>query len=218
VSHEQIAAVRKKRRGRSLFLIDLAVPRDVDPKVDEIENVFLYNVDDLSQIVAETLSSRQREAENAEEIVAAETANFERALHAEQATPTIVSLRRQLGAILEAELERSLRTRLKHLPEADREALSKMVESALNKILHPATRHLRSLAEDTEAQAELDQCVAALRDAFGLTVEGAPALSWRPGAPSLVPERAAEGTPQTPSASDPEHDDAEAKKKRRRVG
>ncbi len=173
VTKEQVARVRKKRRGRSLFLIDLAVPRDVDPGVDDLDSVFLYNVDDLSQIVSETLSSRQREAEAAEHIVELETKNYQRALHAEQATPTIVSLRRQLRGILEAELSRSLRSRLKHLTADDREALSKMTESALNKMLHPATRHLRGLAADASAQAELDSCVATLQDLFALNVDAA---------------------------------------------
>ncbi len=168
VTREQVSAVRKRRRGRSLFLIDLAVPRDVDPAVDDLESVFLYNVDDLSQIVADTLTSRQREAQSAEEIVETETRNYMRALSAEQATPTIVALRRQLRGILDAELERSLRSRLKHLPEEDRDALGRMIDSALNKMLHPAMRHLRGLAASPDAQAELDACVVALADLFAL--------------------------------------------------
>ncbi len=193
VTKEQVAAVRKKRRGRSLFLIDLAVPRDVDPAVDELDSVFLYNVDDLSQIVSETLSSRQREAEAAEGIVELETKNFERALYAEQATPTIVALRSQLGGILEGELSKSLRLRLKHLSVDDRDALNKMLESALNKMLHPATRHLRGLAADTQAQADLDNCVAVLQDLFAIELSG-DAPSLRSGNPAAQP---AQGTPET---------------------
>jgi glutamyl-tRNA reductase len=193
----QIDRVKKRRRGRSLFLIDLAVPRDVDPRVDELESVFLYNVDDLSKIVADTFSSRQREAETAEAMVLAETKNFGRALHAEQATPTIVALRQQLGNVLQTELERSLRGRLKHLEAEDREALERMLESALNKMLHPATRHLRSLAIDSEAQVELDECVASLRDLFALSADGTPAPSWRPATASLSPPAEAPASPPT---------------------
>lgn len=179
VTREQLAQVNKRRRGRSLFFIDLAVPRDVDPGVGELDGVFLYNIDDLSEIVAETLSSRQREAAAAEEIIEIETRSFGRALSAEQATPTIVSLRQQLSGILEAELERSLRSRLKHLDVEDREALGRMLESAVNKMLHPATRHLRALATDPESQAELDNCVVVLRDLFALQEETASAPNWR---------------------------------------
>jgi glutamyl-tRNA reductase len=185
VTREQVEKVRRKRRGRNLFLIDLAVPRDVDPKVGDLDGVFLYNVDDLSQIVAETLSSRQREAEAAELIVDGETRSYERAISAEQATPTILSMRQQFGRVLEGELERSLRGKLKHLPEEDRDALAKMVDSALNKLLHPVTRHLRTLATSDENAAELDNAVALLRTAFALPSDSVARASARP----LPPER-----------------------------
>jgi glutamyl-tRNA reductase len=183
VTREQVAQVKKKRRGKSLFLIDLAVPRDVDPGVGDLDGVFLYNVDDLSQIVAETLSTRKREAEAAEQIVEGEARSYERALSAAQATPTILGLRQQFGAILEAELERSLRGRLKHLGEDEREALQRMTESALNKLLHPATRHLRQLATAEDAEVELDNAAMVLRDVFALPDESAPnaALAHAPG-------------------------------------
>jgi glutamyl-tRNA reductase len=141
--------------------------------------VFLYNVDDLSQIVAETLSTRRREAEAAEQIVEGEARSYERALSAELATPTILGLRQQFGGILEAELDRSLRGRLKHLGEDDREALRRMTESALNKLLHPATRHLRQLATSEDAEAELDNTALVLGDVFALRSE--------PGASDALP-------------------------------
>lgn len=199
VTREQVAQVNKRRRGRSLFFIDLAVPRDVDPGVGDLDGVFLYNVDDLSEIVAETLTSRQREATLAEEIIETETRSFSRARSAAQATPTIVSLRQQLSGILEAELERSLRSRLKHLGAEDREALGRMLESALNKMLHPATRHLRALATDPECQAELDDCVTALRDLFALQEESGSAPNWRvPSAPLSSPLAAPDVAPEEP--------------------
>jgi glutamyl-tRNA reductase len=180
VTREQVAQVRRKRRGKSLFLIDLAVPRDVDPTVGDLDAVFLYNVDDLSQIVADTLSTRQREAESAEQIVEGEARSYERAISAEQATPTIVTLRQQFGRILEAELERSLRGRLKHLGDEERDALQKMADSALNKLLHPATRHLRRLATAEDAEVELDATVAVLRDVFALPSDSVTRTSFAP--------------------------------------
>src|SRR5690606_27857103 len=76
VTYEAVHAVRRKRRGRPLFIIDLAVPRDAEPRVDTLDGVFLYKVDDFSNLVAETMSSRQREATRAESIVAEEANAF----------------------------------------------------------------------------------------------------------------------------------------------
>lgn len=177
VTHEGVAQVRRRRRGRSLFLIDLAVPRDIDPRTERLDSVFLYNVDDLSQIVAETMSSRRREAELAEGIVRAEVERYERGISAEQVTPTIVLLRQQLSSALHAELQRSLRSRLKHLGEEEREALTCMLESSVKKVLHGPTRYLRQLASEQPESGDLDECVQLLHDLFGLDeVEGPASL------------------------------------------
>ena len=168
VTYDAVKAARKKRRGRSLFLIDLAVPRDVDPRVDTLDGVFLYNVDDLSQIVAQTLSSRQKEATRAEQIVEEEARTFERGMSAQQVTPVVVALRRRVENTLQAELDRSLRTRLKHLNEADRDALGRMMEAAVNKLLHSPTRRLRALATDEEKAYELEASVSLVADLFEL--------------------------------------------------
>lgn len=181
VTYDAVKAAKKRRRGRSLFLIDLAVPRDVDPRVDSLDGVFLYNVDDLAQIVAQTLSSRQKEASRAEQIVEEEARTFERGLSARQVTPVVVALRRRVEATLHAELERTLRTRLKHLNESDREALNRMVEASVNKLLHAPTRHLRSLATDEERSYELETSVGLVADLFELEKEAASASSSRTG-------------------------------------
>ncbi|HEX3593750.1 MAG TPA: glutamyl-tRNA reductase [Polyangiaceae bacterium] len=160
---------RRARKGRNLFFIDLAVPRDVEPAVGELDSVFLYNIDDLSNVVAESLQSRQREAERAEAIVVEETASYERWAEAEQVTPTIVALRERIRAILESEVDRSLGGKLKHLSVSDREALMVMMEAALNKMLHPATAGLRRLATDPSSRADLEQAVTALHYLFELS-------------------------------------------------
>lgn len=160
--------VHKKRRGRSLFFIDLAVPRDIDPKIDQLESVYLYNVDDLSDLVNQSLSSRQREAERAHQIITQEAEAFARLASARQATPTVVKLRMQFTTVLQTELQRSLKGRLKHLEADDRAALDKMIDSAVNKMLHPTGRLLRQLAADKEMAQELDSYSVALRDLFGL--------------------------------------------------
>lgn len=191
VTYDAVKAAKKRRRGRSLFLIDLAVPRDVDPRVDSLDGVFLYNVDDLAQIVAQTLSSRQKEATRAEQIVEEEARTFERGLSAQQVTPVVIALRRRVETTLQAELERTLRTRLKHLNETDREALNRMVEAAVNKLLHAPTRHLRALATDEERAYELETSVGVVADLFDLEKESSAVSPSRTSLP--VPERKDEG-------------------------
>jgi glutamyl-tRNA reductase len=167
--------LRKARKGRSLFLIDLSVPRNVDPRLDQLDNVFLYNIDDLSSIVAQSLSSRRQEADRAEAIVLEETQSFERAASAEQVTPTIVALRQRMRGQLAAELEKSRKTTLKHLGESDDQALDKALDAAVNKILHLPTRRLRELASDPDSGHELAALVTTLTELFELDgSEGAP--------------------------------------------
>jgi glutamyl-tRNA reductase len=146
ITRAALAAVRRARRGRSLFFIDIAVPRDVDPSVHELDNVYLYDIDDLTQVVAQTLDERATEAQRAEAIVRAEAEQFEQR-HAQRAMdPVIVGLRQRTRGVLDAELERSLRTRLKHLTEEDRQGLSIMLDAAVNKLLHAPTTRLKAVA------------------------------------------------------------------------
>jgi glutamyl-tRNA reductase len=165
---DAVKSIHKKRRGRSLFLIDLAVPRDVEPAVADLESVYLYNVDDLSKIVQDSLSTRQREAERAYEILSQEIASFGRSLDAELVTPTVVALRGRVEGILRAELDRTLKGRLKHLGAEEQEALSRMVEAQVNKLLHSPTRSLRQLATDESSRFELASQLSLLDDLFEL--------------------------------------------------
>ncbi|HVU01343.1 MAG TPA: glutamyl-tRNA reductase [Polyangiaceae bacterium] len=178
-----VRRVQKVRKGRSSFFIDLAVPRDVDPAVGELDGVFLYNVDDLSRVVSESLEGRKREAERAAEIVDEEAAHFDRWAEAEQVTPTIVALRERLRSVLEGEIDRSLSGRLRHLGPPDREALAVMVEAALNKMLHTTTARLRKMAVEPDSRAELETAVALLEDLFELAEmkDSLPAATEEPG-------------------------------------
>ncbi len=159
-----VKRVRKQRKGRSLFLIDIAVPRDIDPAVNDLDGVFLYDVDDLSQIVAESLEGRAAEAARAEAIVRDELRTFEAWTRERALTPTIASLRARTLATLHAEVDRSLSGKLRHLGPAEREALAIMVEAATNKLLHAPVTRLRSLAADERAGDYLE----ALHDLFEL--------------------------------------------------
>jgi glutamyl-tRNA reductase len=164
VTHELAKAARKARKGRSLFLIDIAVPRDIDPAVNKLDNVYLYDIDDLSQIVAESLEGRAAEAERAESIVHEEASGFELWTLERAMTPAIVGLRARTRAVLAAEVERSLSGKLKHLTQADRDALAAMIDAATNKLLHSPVTRLKALAADPRAA----EYVEALRELFDL--------------------------------------------------
>jgi glutamyl-tRNA reductase len=168
VDYDVVQGSRRSRRGREQFYVDLAVPRDIDPRANSIDGVFVYNIDDLSQVVAQTLSLRSREAEAAERIVAEETRGFERWSDAEQATPAIVRLRARLRRVLGAELARTLRGKLKHLSAEDRAALGKMLEAAENRLLHAPTMRLRRAASERDAEPGLELLVTALNELFGV--------------------------------------------------
>jgi glutamyl-tRNA reductase len=146
VTREMVKRVMKARKGRTLFFIDIAVPRNVEPAVHKLENVYVYNVDDLEHQVAEGLKARQAEAASAETIVAEELREFEEWTRGLNVQPTVVALRAKTRAVLMAELDRSLGGRLKHLAEGDRAALTQMMESAVNKLLHAPTTRLKASA------------------------------------------------------------------------
>jgi len=156
--------VRRGRRGRSLFLIDIALPRDVDPRVNKLENVYLYDIDDLSRVVADSLEERNNEAKRAAAIVEAEAHGFEAWTLERSLTPTIVGLRARTRAVLASEVERSLAGRLKHLGPADRQALALMIDAATKKLLHHPLTRLKSLAGERRASEHVE----ILRDLFDL--------------------------------------------------
>jgi glutamyl-tRNA reductase len=183
ISRDMVQRARKARRGKSLFLIDIAVPRDVDPRVNELDNVFLYDVDDLSQIVAESLEGRREEARKAEAIVDGEAASFEAWALERAMTPTIVGLRARTRAVLSSEVERSLSGKLKHLGKIEREALAIMIDAATNKLLHAPVTRLKALACDARASEYVD----ALRELFDLPEIGSE-LSETADAPAPASE------------------------------
>jgi glutamyl-tRNA reductase len=143
VTRDMVKRVMKARRGRTLFFIDIAVPRNVEPSVHQIDNVYVFKV-------AEGLKARHAELASAEAIVAHELAEFETWARGLNVQPTVVALRAKTRAVLLAELERSLGGRLKHLGEGDRAALVQMMESATNKLLHAPTTRLKAAASSDD--------------------------------------------------------------------
>jgi glutamyl-tRNA reductase len=176
VTHEMVKRAMKQRKGKTLFFVDIAVPRNVEPSVHAIDNVYVYNIDDLEQQVAEAMKSRRVEAEAAEKIVAHELADFETWARGQSVAPTIIRLRARTRAVLMGELERTLGGSLRHLTEGDRAALQRMMESAANKLLHAPTTRLR---ESGATEEGLD-VVRALHQLFDLP--DAPADPAQPGA------------------------------------
>ena len=151
ITPDLIKRVMKQRKGKTLFLIDIAVPRNVDPDVHRLDNVYVYNVDDLEAEVAENMKLRRSEVAAAELIVETELAEWAAWARGLNVNPTVVALRARTRGVLVAELDRSLGQRLKHLTEGDRAALAQMVESATNKLLHAPTTRLKAAASSSDA-------------------------------------------------------------------
>jgi glutamyl-tRNA reductase len=139
----------QRRRNRPMFFIDIAVPRDVDPRMNEVEGCFVYDIDDLQQVAAANLADRSREAEAAETIVSREVEKYEQRLQSRDAVPAILALQQSAEAIREAELARSAK-RLADLTPAQREAVEAMTRSLTAKLLHPQLTALRESAQTKE--------------------------------------------------------------------
>jgi glutamyl-tRNA reductase len=151
----QIQRVQHARRNRPLFLIDIAVPRNVDPAVNELEGVFLYDIDDLGRAVEENRRTRAREAAQAEALIEEEVRRLAARRKAREAGPLIVSLQQQLDALAAAELDR-MRPRLGALTPEQQEVLQCYTRSLLNKIAHgPITELRRAAAEDSGSALNL---------------------------------------------------------------
>jgi glutamyl-tRNA reductase len=160
---ETVARAVKRRRGRQLLLIDLAVPRDLDPAIHELEGCYLYDIDDLEAIVAETLVGRRSEAERAETIVAGEAEKFHEWQAALDVVPAIASLRARAEEIREGELLKA-ESLLGRLDESQRKAVESITAQIVNKLLHLPTVRLK------QAAAAADGVVYAevVRHLFGL--------------------------------------------------
>jgi glutamyl-tRNA reductase len=160
---DAVAAAMQVRHNRPLFIIDIAVPRDVEPQVGELGNVFLYDIDDLQQVVEANLAQRRREVPRVESIVQAEVAGFMAWFRALDVVPTIKDLRQHVERIYDAELQQTLR-RLEHLPERERSLIQAFGQRLVNKILHQPTVRLKEHGSGSDAYRYAE----AVRDLFGL--------------------------------------------------
>jgi glutamyl-tRNA reductase len=142
---DTLARVLPARRGRPMFLVDIAVPRDLDPAINDLEGCYLYDVDDLERVVEESLASRRGEAERAEATVAAEAAAFRDWQLAREVVPAIAQLREWADDIRRAELVRA-RARLERLSPSERLAVESLTAQIVNKLLHVPTVRLKEAA------------------------------------------------------------------------
>lgn len=161
LTREQVARALPARKGRPLFLIDLAVPRDLEPAIHELDGCYLYNIDDLEAVVAETLAGRRREAERAEMIVAEEADRFRDWQASLDVVPAITSLRARAEEIRAAEINRA------KLSGSERRAAESVTAAVLNKLLHLPTIRMKEAAAAADGVIYAD----AVRHLFGLEDE-----------------------------------------------
>jgi len=135
-----------QRRNRPMFFIDIAVPRDVDPKMNQVEGCFVYDIDDLQQVAAAHLADRSRESAAAEDIVASEVEKYHQHLQLLEAVPAIVALQQSAEAMRQAELARSAK-RLAGLTAEQQAAVDALTRSLTAKLLHPQIVDLRKKSE-----------------------------------------------------------------------
>jgi glutamyl-tRNA reductase len=163
LTRDMLAKAMKARRHRSICLIDLAVPRNVDPACGHLSDVYAYDVDDMEKVVESTHEARRGEALRAEAIVEAEVMAFAREREARAALPVLVQLRRRAEAIAREEAQRTLSRVGAKLDERGRRSVEAMAQAIVNKLLHPPTARLK------EAAATGDGSLAgAVAELFGI--------------------------------------------------
>jgi glutamyl-tRNA reductase len=167
LTYEMVREVARQRAGRALLLIDIALPRDVEPAVAELPEVYLYNLDDLQHSVNEGIRLRLQEVEQVEAIVAAEASAFARWFASLEVVDTISDLRGQVNALREQELARTLSQLAPSLSAREAAAVQELSTRLVNKILHLPTRRLKDAAAEGQGYAYAE----ALRYLFDLKAQ-----------------------------------------------
>ena len=165
LSTDLVSAAMRMRRNRYLFIIDIAVPRDVEPAVGSLSNVFLYDIDDLQQVVDGNLEQRKREIPHVQAIIGQEVAEYMAWLQTLKVVPTIVGLRDHVEGIRDAEVRWAM-GKLGHLSTKEQGVILALSRRIANKILHQPTIRLKERANGQEST----RYVEAIRDLFDLNV------------------------------------------------
>ena len=163
VTKETAQRVSSARRGRPIFLVDIAVPRDIDPQINTLDDTFVYDIDDLQQVANANLDQRRKEADLAERIVDEEVDKVMQRIRSVQVAPTIVQLQRQLEQIREGELER-FKGKLSGLTEEQQAAVDALTRGMMNKIAHPPITEMKRTSDHPHGPS----FVEAVRKAFRL--------------------------------------------------
>jgi glutamyl-tRNA reductase len=165
----------RARRGKPIFLIDIAVPRDIDPRVNTLENVYLYDIDDLQAVVSANLKEREHEAGKAKLILAEQIKEFHVWFKTQEVVPFIAALRQKAESIRQAELERSIK-RLSNLSDKEIKHVDNLTRAIVNRILREPVLRIKELALEDRS----DMYVASLCRLFDLD-ESAPVDAGQPG-------------------------------------
>lgn len=172
VAQRHVERMLANRRGRPLCILDIAVPRDVDPAVGELENVYLYNLDDLQAVVAASLERRRAELSDAEHLISAECERYWEWLAGLAAVPVLTRFRSEMDSLRERELAAALR-RLNRLTPAEQAVVEQLSRSLMNKFLHEPSVRLRAAAANGHGLGIVD----AVRYLFGLDDKRDPGTS-----------------------------------------
>ena len=168
---KDIKAVLKQRRHRPMFFIDIAVPRDIDPDVNGLDNVYLYDIDDLKEVVEENLAERKEEAGKAEMIVREEVGSFDLWLRSLALKPTIVDLLDRADGIAEKEIKKTLKNLGSEVPPEINEALHVLAHSLISKLYCEPIAYLKRRSKEEDATTK---CVHDARRMFNLDDENVP--------------------------------------------
>jgi glutamyl-tRNA reductase len=155
IIHEQVKNSLRKRRNRPLFFIDIAVPRDVQPEVNSLENVYVYDIDDLKGVIELNMGQRKQEAIKAERVVREEVVKFERWLKTLSVVPTIVSLQEKAESIIQTELKKSSSV-LRGLTPGQEQAIKTLTRSIAGKVLNDPILYLKKRADRYSVNTYLD--------------------------------------------------------------
>lgn len=162
ITSDAVQRTMRERKRRPIFFIDIAVPRDVDPEVERVENVYLYDIDDLEQVVERNRKRREKESVKAEAIVDEEVGRFLQWLKSQEVIPVIVSLRNRCEEIRRKELEKAVS--LMHLNGKETKALEALTTAIVNKILHTPLSYVK----DAASQGEGEKVAKLVKELFAL--------------------------------------------------
>ena len=154
IKKEMVEKAIHKRKNKPIFFIDIAVPRDIEPDINDLENIYLYDIDDLHVVVSANMKEREKEADNAMNLISQEVTKFNNWVGTLDAVPTIVEIRKKAENIRMQEIEKTLK-KISHLSEDDKQLLRQMSSSMVNKILHKPTIKLKQKTQSEDGHLYL---------------------------------------------------------------